>query len=116
MRYSKTVTSVQLPLSSSVSGVAGITNLGNTCYIATVLQCLMTVPALRDYFIAGEVVSDVSKGIAQANGYMRTQTNTNKRGRQLVVDAALTSRHTTRGNRSGHQFLREILAEPSMLW
>ena len=57
-------------------GVAGITNLGNTCYIATVLQCLMAVPALRVYFSAGEAQRDVKAGTTQEFGHWHAHKNT----------------------------------------
>ena len=44
------------------SAVAGITNYGNTCYIATVVQSLMSVPALRDYFTGSSFDTDIVEG------------------------------------------------------
>ncbi|CAR27483.1 hypothetical protein ZYGR_0I07580 [Zygosaccharomyces rouxii] len=33
------------------SGITGLYNLGNTCYMNSALQCLVHIPELRDYFL-----------------------------------------------------------------
>lgn len=37
-------------------GAVGLTNLGNTCFMNSSLQCLSNIPALREYFISEEYV------------------------------------------------------------
>ncbi|AQZ14147.1 UBP12 (YJL197W) [Zygosaccharomyces parabailii] len=35
------------------NGTTGLSNLGNTCYMNSALQCLVHIPELRDYFLYG---------------------------------------------------------------
>jgi hypothetical protein len=39
-------------VSSIKSGYTGITNLGNTCYFSTIIQCLANCPHLKEYFLS----------------------------------------------------------------
>lgn len=41
----------------------GLDNLGNTCYINTMLQMLMAIPELNTYFLSSEFIEDLNKRI-----------------------------------------------------
>jgi hypothetical protein len=38
--------------STSAFGVTGLVNLGNTCYINTIIQCFLSLPQIRNYYIS----------------------------------------------------------------
>ena len=42
-------------------GLSGIYNLGNTCFVASILQCLSNTLKLTDYLLSGKYKNDVSK-------------------------------------------------------
>ncbi|KAE9414813.1 hypothetical protein Angca_004548 [Angiostrongylus cantonensis] len=44
-----------------VKGACGLQNLGNTCFMASALQCLSNVPELTEYFLSNKYVADVNK-------------------------------------------------------
>jgi ubiquitin carboxyl-terminal hydrolase 4/11/15 len=41
-------------------GCVGLTNMGNTCFMNSALQCLSHVTALREYFLTGQYRADVN--------------------------------------------------------
>ncbi|VDM56299.1 unnamed protein product [Angiostrongylus costaricensis] len=44
-----------------VKGACGLQNLGNTCFMASALQCLSNVPELTEYFLSNKYIADVNK-------------------------------------------------------
>lgn len=42
------------------AGYTGLINVGNTCFMASVIQCLSNIPALRDYFLSQDYEADIN--------------------------------------------------------
>ena len=43
-------------------GVVGLSNIGNTCYINSALQCLSHTSVLTEYFLSQKYANDVNMG------------------------------------------------------
>ncbi|CAD6194203.1 unnamed protein product [Caenorhabditis auriculariae] len=57
-----------LPFSSTIGepdqvppGMTGLTNLGNTCFMASALQCMSNMPPLRDFFVSNKYEQDLNR-------------------------------------------------------
>ena len=48
-------------LSENVKTKKGLTNLGNTCFMASAVQCLLHIPDLKDYFLSGKYEGEINK-------------------------------------------------------
>jgi hypothetical protein len=42
------------------AGIRGLRNLGNTCFLNSILQCVAQAPALRDYFLHDVFLKDIN--------------------------------------------------------
>lgn len=42
-------------------GVTGLQNLGNTCYMNAILQCLCSISPLVEYFLSGKYITALQK-------------------------------------------------------
>ena len=48
-------------VTSLPTGVCGLVNLGNTCFINSALQCMASVPTLTNYFLSGSYKSELNR-------------------------------------------------------
>jgi len=46
---------------NSRKGLAGLRNLGNTCFMNSGLQCLSHIKELTDYFLTGKYIHDINE-------------------------------------------------------
>ncbi|XP_060116125.1 putative ubiquitin carboxyl-terminal hydrolase 50 [Heteronotia binoei] len=42
-------------------GLTGLRNVGNTCYMNAVIQCLSSVSPLVEYFLSGKYITSLDK-------------------------------------------------------
>ncbi|VFV38020.1 ubiquitin specific peptidase 50 [Lynx pardinus] len=53
-------------------GVTGLRNLGNTCYMNAILQCLCSISPLVEYFLSGKYITALQNEVATAFAYVMT--------------------------------------------
>ncbi|KAJ6245939.1 ubiquitin carboxyl-terminal hydrolase [Anaeramoeba flamelloides] len=61
-----------------VQGLVGLTNLGNTCYLNSSLQCLLNTVSLREYFLNGKDENSKNKNKTQNKNKKRKKNHQNK--------------------------------------
>lgn len=57
----KTTQELALPRRMRAGGSVGLSNLGNTCYMNSALQCLSNTQLLAEYFLSGMYLDDINR-------------------------------------------------------
>jgi ubiquitin C-terminal hydrolase len=57
----KRTKALALPRRMRTGGSVGLTNLGNTCYMNSALQCLTNTQLLAEYFLSGMYLDDINR-------------------------------------------------------
>ena len=60
-------------LESTQSGLIGLNNLGNTCYMNSILQCLANTPPFAHYFVSRQYEKDLNDKFSKTRGLVASQ-------------------------------------------
>ena len=58
---------------SSKRGLVGLSNLGNTCYMNSILQCLANTPPFAHYFVSRQYEKDLNDKSSKTRGLVASQ-------------------------------------------
>ena len=75
---------------SSIIGLRGLINLGNTCFMNCILQTLTHIPSLRDYFLGDQHYCNHRKPNPTDSGYLSSISNF-ANGRNLCLVCELVT-------------------------
>lgn len=52
---------------NDINGLCGLVNFGNTCYINSAIQCLASIPQIKQYFLEKKFVQDLNRNANELN-------------------------------------------------
>ncbi|KRX04164.1 hypothetical protein PPERSA_11288 [Pseudocohnilembus persalinus] len=119
----KNINSPPVKKSKTNMGITGLTNIGNTCFMNSALQCLFNLPEFNDYFLQDKYVKDLRsnnkeiakqyakllkniRGSGSSNSYYSRGENTQDLKRAIEKVAPIFSGY---GQQDSQEFLRCLI-------